>query len=82
MAKRKVQFDMNALAQIAATSIGAKRCISVKKCPDGQYNKVFLMMTDDGREVIAKVPNPNAGIPHLTTASEVATMDFVRTLST
>ncbi|KAH9868328.1 hypothetical protein J1614_007400 [Plenodomus biglobosus] len=33
---------------------------------------------DDGRELIAKLPNPNAGAPHLTTASEVATMDYVR----
>lgn len=33
---------------------------------------------NDGNEVIAKVPNPNAGRPHFTTASEVATMDFVR----
>jgi len=32
---------------------------------------------DDGKRVIAKVPNPNAGQPHYTTASEVATMDFV-----
>lgn len=32
---------------------------------------------DDGREVIAKLPNPNAGRPYFTTASEVATMDFV-----
>ena len=41
------------------------------------FNKAFLMFMDDGREVVAKVPNPNAGIPHFTTASEVATMDFV-----
>ena len=27
---------------------------------------------------MAKVPNPNAGRPHFTTASEVATMEFVR----
>lgn len=32
---------------------------------------------DTGKEVIGKVPNPNAGIEHYTTASEVATMDFV-----
>ncbi|KAJ5896137.1 uncharacterized protein N7473_005536 [Penicillium subrubescens] len=31
---------------------------------------------DDGQEVVAKVPNPNAGTPHFTTASEVATMEF------
>ena len=32
---------------------------------------------DNGREIIAKLPNPNAGRPHFTAASEVATMDFV-----
>lgn len=31
----------------------------------------------DGREVIAKVPNPNSGFPFYTIASEVATMEFV-----
>jgi hypothetical protein len=37
---------------------------------------------DDGQEVVAKVPNPNAGTPHFTTASEVATMEFVSLSST
>ncbi|EFR02327.1 phosphotransferase enzyme family protein [Nannizzia gypsea CBS 118893] len=32
---------------------------------------------DDGKEVIAKIPNPNAGRAHFLTFSEVATMDFV-----
>ena len=41
------------------------------------FNKAFLMSMNDGQEVVAKVPNPNAGVPHFTTASEVATMDFV-----
>lgn len=31
----------------------------------------------DGHEIIAKLPNLNAGRPHFSTASEVATMDFV-----
>ncbi|KAG4436585.1 hypothetical protein IFR05_007939 [Cadophora sp. M221] len=33
---------------------------------------------DDGREVIAKLLNPNAGRAHFTTASEVATMNFLK----
>ncbi|KAE8357814.1 kinase-like domain-containing protein [Aspergillus caelatus] len=33
---------------------------------------------DDGNEVIAKIPCPNAGPPSLTTASEVATLKFLR----
>ncbi|GKZ16647.1 hypothetical protein AbraCBS73388_000229 [Aspergillus brasiliensis] len=75
---REVRFDMNRLAHIAAESVGATHCTSIQKYPDGMFNKAFLMSMDNGRKVVAKVPNPNAGIPHLTTASEVATMDFAR----
>jgi hypothetical protein len=52
----------------------------VQKLPEGNFSKVFLITMDDGKEVIAKLPNPNAGRAHFTTASEVATMDYVRTI--
>ncbi|KAL3258109.1 hypothetical protein ABHI18_006315 [Aspergillus niger] len=58
---REIKFDMN----------------DSPKYPDGMFNKAFLMSMDNGREVVAKVPNPNSGIPHPTTAREVATMNFV-----
>ena len=74
---RETTFDLNRLARVAADSVGAARCIAIKKYPDGMFNKAFLMSMDNGREVIAKVPNPNAGVSHYTTASEVATMGFV-----
>ena len=32
---------------------------------------------DDGTEAVAKIPNPNADPAFFTTASEVATRDFV-----
>ncbi|KAH9864621.1 hypothetical protein J1614_010556 [Plenodomus biglobosus] len=76
--QREVRFDLNRLARAAAESVGAAQCISVKKYPDGMFNKAYLMTMEDGQEVVAKVPNPNAGIPHFTTASEVATMNFAR----
>ncbi|KAK2733427.1 hypothetical protein FQN57_002123 [Myotisia sp. PD_48] len=78
MARRHIRFNMNELVHIAAESVGAKSCVDVEKCPDGMYNKSFVLTMDDGQEVIAKVPNPNAGVSYFTTASEVATMDFVR----
>ncbi|KAL9026749.1 MAG: hypothetical protein Q9196_004636 [Gyalolechia fulgens] len=77
MACRHVQFDMNELVHVAASSTASRACVAVRKLPEGQYNKAFLLTMDDGKRVIAKVPNPNAGRPHYTTASEVATMDFV-----
>lgn len=69
---------MNELARIAARSVSSPACANVEKLPEGQYNKAFLMTMEDGVQVIAKVPNLGAGLPHFTTASEVATMDFVR----
>jgi hypothetical protein len=78
--RRQIRFNMNELAQIAARSVSSRGCVSVQKCPDGMYNKCFVLTMDDGQEVIAKVPNPNAGVSHFTTASEVATMEFVSIL--
>ncbi|PKY03940.1 phosphotransferase enzyme family protein [Aspergillus campestris IBT 28561] len=80
MAIRHVDFDMNELAKCAAMSIGLDptQCVRVDKFPDGMFNKTFLLTMDNGAQVVGKVPNPNAGRAHFTTASEVATMDFVR----
>jgi hypothetical protein len=46
----------------------------------GSYNKVFNLDFDNGMEVIVRIPCPLAGPPFLTTASEVATLDFVRSV--
>jgi hypothetical protein len=51
------------------------------KLAEGGASKVFLLTMEDGFEVIAKLPTPIAGPPHYLTASEVATMDFLRTES-
>ncbi len=78
MSERYVRFNLQELARVAANAVGSKCCIEINKYPDGLYNKALLLTMDDGTQVVAKVPNPNAGRPHYTTASEVATMEFVR----
>lgn len=79
MAIRYVKFNMNELVKRAAESVGltSAQCARVEKFPDGMFNKTFLFTMHDGTQVVGKVPNPNAGRAHHTTASEVATMDFV-----
>ena len=79
-ARRYVKFDLPGLLKVSADAVGAHCCVEVKKLPEGNFNKVFLLTMDDDRKLIAKIPNPNAGRPHYTTASEVATMDYVRSL--
>ncbi len=57
---------------------GPNLALKIEKLPEGNFSRVFFALTmDDGRDLIAKLPDPNAGQPHLTTASEVAKMDYV-----
>jgi len=77
LARRHRTFNVSELVQHAARAVKADRCLSIKKYPDGMYNRVLLLSMDNGKEVVAKIPNPNSGQPHFTTASEVATMKFV-----
>ncbi|OJJ42964.1 hypothetical protein ASPZODRAFT_154943 [Penicilliopsis zonata CBS 506.65] len=80
MSIRHVEFNMNELVKCAAESVGltSAQCVQVEKFPDGMFNKTFLFTMHNGTQVVGKVPNPNAGRFHYTTASEVATMDFAR----
>ncbi|KAG6260015.1 hypothetical protein E4U49_005367 [Claviceps purpurea] len=78
LAQRRREFNVGELARRAARVVQADRCLSIKKYPDGMYNRTLLLSMDNGKEIVAKIPNPNAGQPHFTTASEVATMKFAR----
>lgn len=49
----------------------------LRKCVEGQYNKAYALTMSNGDELVARVPNPNAGPVFYTTASEVATRHFV-----
>jgi hypothetical protein len=76
--RRYLKLDLNALVGVVETIAGPNAtCIEVTKLPEGNFNKSFAMTLQDGRELIARLPNPNAGPRHYTTASEVATMDYV-----
>ncbi|KAI9679362.1 MAG: hypothetical protein M1817_005384 [Caeruleum heppii] len=77
MSQRHIRFRVKELARLAAEAVGANSCTRIEKYPDSMYNKAMLLTMENGSQVVAKVPNPNAGRPHFTTASEVATMDFV-----
>ncbi|KAG9091795.1 Phosphotransferase enzyme [Ceratobasidium sp. UAMH 11750] len=79
MAIRYVRFNVEALQQIATTAVGAAQCNKIVKTHEGSYNKIFLLQFDNKAEVIAKIPTKLIP-PFYTTASEVATMDFARTV--
>ena len=74
-ARRYVKFNLPGLVNVCVKALGAKECVGITKLLEGNFDKTFLV--DTGRELIAKIPHPNAGPSHFTTASEVATMDYV-----
>ncbi|OJJ51154.1 hypothetical protein ASPZODRAFT_327067 [Penicilliopsis zonata CBS 506.65] len=71
-------FDVAELQMSAAKAAGSEVCISMTKLAEGGFNKVFRLLMNDGKTVLARIPNPNSGPPFYTTASEVATMEFAR----
>ncbi|KAF2725664.1 hypothetical protein K431DRAFT_336151 [Polychaeton citri CBS 116435] len=69
--ERYRRFNVTALQQIAASSVGAEHCISMNKLAEGGFNKIFRL-----------VMIMNTGPLFHTVASEVATMDFASNLIT
>ncbi|KAL3482146.1 kinase-like domain-containing protein [Aspergillus californicus] len=81
LSKRYLKFDLQALVRVAVTACdGAHHCTRVTKCIEGLYNKAYILEMDNGSEVVAKLPNPNAGPARFTVASEVATRELLRVL--
>ncbi|PWY89845.1 phosphotransferase family protein [Aspergillus heteromorphus CBS 117.55] len=78
MEQHYVKFNIDNLCRQAASLFGnSKKCAHIMKM-EGNFNKAFLITMDDGKEVVAKIPCPNAGATSLTTESEVATLKFLR----
>lgn len=72
------RFNVDALKEDISRSTGAASVMDMSKLSEGRCNKVFRVQLADSREVIARIPMPFAGPQHLVTASEVATMTFLR----
>ncbi|EED19590.1 mitochondria protein Fmp29, putative [Talaromyces stipitatus ATCC 10500] len=75
-------FNLAALIERALKAkrgrIDGQKCIKILKLVEGDHNKVFLLTMSDGDELIARLPNPNAGSNYFTVASEVATRRFIK----
>ena len=79
MAERYIRFNVPELIHITAMAVGRDRYIDIIKVIEGGFNKIFLLTMDDGYEVIARITTPIVGLAYYTTASEVTTIDFLRT---
>lgn len=72
------KFNVDALKKVAADTVGRGACISIAKLAEGGNCKIFLLVMEDGFEIIAKIPMPIVGPAYYLTASEVATLEFMK----
>ena len=74
--KRRVNFDVRKLCDMVASLAkdGASVCKIDKM--EGGFSKALLITTEDGMEVVAKIPCPNAGRVKYSIASEAAVLQY------
>lgn len=75
-----VEFDTTVLLQEIEKILGPDhgQASSIVKLAEGGFNRVFLLQMHDGFEAILKIPYHIAGPKHFATASEAATLQYLR----
>lgn len=74
--RRYVRFDLDALCSTAALAGEDPSRVTAIEKMEGGFSKAFRMKRANGTEVIAKIPCRMAGPPSLTTAGEVAVLEY------
>lgn len=78
--ERYIRFNVEAFKELAAQGIGTEhgKVTKMEKYAEGGFNRVFLLTMEDSFQAIAKIPYKIALPRHHATASEAATLDFLR----
>ncbi|XP_006462390.1 hypothetical protein AGABI2DRAFT_186311 [Agaricus bisporus var. bisporus H97] len=74
---RRTPFNVEAFCRTACAATGATAVTQISKISES-INRVLLVKFENGSEAIARFPTRLGGTPHHSTASEVATMEFLR----
>ncbi|KAL2859469.1 kinase-like domain-containing protein [Aspergillus pseudodeflectus] len=79
-AERRRTFNVPELKRLAAQSVQHREedVVDLVKLAEGGFNRSFLITLQNGRQLVARIPYPVTEPKALMIASEVATMDFVR----
>ncbi|RAH65762.1 uncharacterized protein BO66DRAFT_414864 [Aspergillus aculeatinus CBS 121060] len=76
--RRYLKFDIDALCDLAATAGASPSPIRTIEKLEGGFSKALLLTKENDEEVVAKLPYHIAGPASLTTASEVAVLQYVK----
>lgn len=76
--ERYVVFDVAALKEAVCKHTGRGRVTNLTKLAEGGFNRAFLVTLDDCFQVIVKIPYHISVPKQYATASEAATLTFLR----
>ncbi|KAL8658701.1 MAG: hypothetical protein Q9202_007470 [Teloschistes flavicans] len=78
--ERFIKFNVENLKRLAAAVSGRTEgdVAGFRKLAEGGFNRTFEITMHDGFQLVARLPYPSTLPKHYAVASEVATMDFVR----
>ena len=78
--ERRRVFNVDGLRQLAAQSVNRSSddIVDLKKLAEGGFNRTFLLTMHDGFQMVARIPYPVTIPKYFVVASEVATMDLLR----
>lgn len=78
--ERRRVFNVPEFKRLAALSVNQKAedVVSFEKLAEGGFNRTFLVTMRDGFQFVGRIPYPVTEPKHLVVASEVATIDFLR----
>lgn len=82
LSQRRRVFDVPGLFEIIAkaTNCNIEQITGFRKFGEGGFNRIFLVTLDTGFQLIARIPYPLLIPKAYTIASEVATMDLLRSI--
>src|ERR1700733_12339148 len=78
--ERRRVFNLSEFKRLAAASVNqnAEDVARFEKLAEGGFNRTFLVTMRDGFQFAGRIPYPVTEPKDLVVASEVATMDFLR----
>ncbi len=79
-AERRLVFDVEGLRRLAAQSVDRSPAdvVNLSKLAEGGFNRTFLITLRDDFQMVARIPYPTTVPRYYAVASEVATMEFLR----
>jgi len=78
--ERRLAFDVDGLCRLAAESVNQSpaNVVNLSKLAEGGFNRTFLITLRDNFQVVARIPYPITAPKFYAVASEVATLEFLR----